>query len=198
MKLYQVEKCPFAHRARIVLEEKKLPYDVVFFARGQRPAELEALSPDARSPTLFDGDTRVWDSLIVCEYLDERYPDEPILPRDPAVRSRARLLMKEVDVKLGPIARPILDELAYKTSAPDERKVADAVGRVRVALGAWQSRLEASPFLLGSDFTLADIALFTPLVELTSVLGDRDDILSGFSLLRTWRDRVATRPSTAY
>ena len=198
MKLYQVEKCPFAHRARIVLEEKKLPHEVVFFARGKRPAELESLSPDARSPTLFDGETRVWDSLVVCEDLDERYPDEPMLPRDPALRARARLLMKEVDTKLVPLSRPILDELVKKSGAPDEGKIAEAVGRVRAGLGAWQARLEGSQFVLGSDFTLADIALFTPIVELTSVLGERDDILSGFSLLRTWRDRVATRPSTAY
>lgn len=201
MKLYQVEKCPFAHRVRVVLEEKKLPYEVEFFTRGMRPAELEALSPDARSPTLFDGDVRVWDSLVICEYLDERYADDPILPRDPALRARVRLMMKEVDSKLVPLGQPILDEISYKESkagAPDETKVAEAMGRVRAALETWQSRLESSPFLLDSDFTLADIALFTPLVELTFVLGERDDILSGFSQLRTWRDRVATRPSAAY
>ena len=69
MKLFLLRGCPFAHRATIVLQEKKLDFEPVFFARGKRPAELEVASPYAKSPTLFDGDATVWDAQIVIEYL---------------------------------------------------------------------------------------------------------------------------------
>jgi glutathione S-transferase len=198
MKLYQVEKCPYAHRARVVLEEKKLGYEVSYFAGGKRPAELEALGPGARSPTLFDGEVRVWDSLVVCEYLDERYPETPLLPRDPAGRARARILMKEVEAKFVASARPIEEELVHHPTSPNEAKIAEAMRRARESLEPWQARLDKTPFLLGSDFSMADIALFTPIVGIDRLLGARGDLLAGFPAISAWRDRVAARPSTAY
>src|SRR4051812_10715929 len=114
MKLYQVRQCPFAHRARIVLEEKQLAYEVEYFERKARPAELEALGDDARSPTLFDGDDRVFESTIVIEFLDEKYPSKKLMPADPAGRARVRLSMKETESKLAPTLGPIVQEVVYK------------------------------------------------------------------------------------
>src|SRR5216683_6497250 len=82
MKLYLLHRCPFAHRATIVLQEKQLAFEPVFFQPAKRPPELEAVGPFAKSPTLFDGDTRVWDSQIVIEYLEDRYPVPSLLPAD--------------------------------------------------------------------------------------------------------------------
>jgi RNA polymerase-associated protein len=199
MKLYQVAGCPFAHRARIVLEEKKLPYEVAYFEPRSRPAELTAISPDAKSPTLLDDDgkTRVWDSLVVVEYLDERYPDVALMPRDAAARARARLCMREIDAKLLPTMGPVVEEVVYKEAGPrDEGKVQAAIAQFHRALVPWQARLEHSTFLLGDTFTLADIALFTPIVSLVRLVGQGGEIPSTLGILRAWRDRIALRPST--
>ena len=201
MKLYQVAGCPFAHRARIVLEEKKLPYEIAYFEPRNRPAELAAISPDARSPTLLDdgGNTRVWDSLVVIEYLDERYPDVPFMPRDAPARARVRLLMREVDAKLLPTMGPIVEEVVHKAAGPrDEAKVEAGIGQFRKALAPWQVRLEDQTFLLGDMLTLADIALFTPIASMIRLVGERGEIPESLTVLRAWRDRIAARPSTAY
>jgi glutathione S-transferase len=201
MKLYQVTGCPFAHRARIVLEEKKLRYDVSYFDRQNRPAELVAISPDARSPTLLDDDgkTRVWDSLVVIEYLEERYSDVPLMPKDAASRARMRLFMREVDAKVFPAMGPVVGEVVHKPAgARDESKVQAGLAQFREALAPWQAYLEGRPFLMGNEFTLADIALFTPLFGMVRLVGEAGEIPEAFTALRTWRDRVAARPSTAY
>jgi glutathione S-transferase len=201
MKLYQVAGCPFAHRARIVLEEKKLPYEVAYFEPHSRPAELAAISPDAKSPTLLedDGQTRVWESLVVIEYLDERYPDVTLMPRGAADRARARLLMREVDAKLLPTMGPVVAEVVYKKVGPrDEGKVQAGIAQFRDGLVPWQARLEHQPFLLGDTFTLADITLFTPIFSMVRLLGAGGEIPEALTSLRAWRDRIAARPSVAY
>jgi len=201
MKLYQVTGCPFAHRARIVLEEKKLRYDVSYFDRQNRPAELVAISPDARSPTLLDDDgkTRVWDSLVVIEYLEERYPDVPLMPKDAATRAIVRLLMRDVDAKVSPALGPVVGEVVFKPEGSrDESKVQAGLAQFREALVPWQARLEGRPFLMGDVLTLADIALFTPIFGMVRLAGQIGDIPETFTALRTWRDRIAARASTAY
>ncbi len=201
MKLYQVPKCPFAHRARIMLEEKGLAYEVEYFKPRERPEVLTRLNPDARSPTLFDAahDTWVWDSVVVAEYLEERYPEVALLPKDPGARARARLLIHEADTKLHPIGYPIVAEMVHKGPAPpDEAKVTAALAQLRTALEPWNARVAQQPFLLGQTFTLADIVLYTPLFSLVGLLGSRAEPTPALSHLHAWRERIAARPTTAY
>jgi glutathione S-transferase len=200
MKLYQVKGCPFAHRARIVLEEKKLPCEIVYYSPRQRPAELDSVSPDARSPTLFDDDgARVWDSLIVIEYLEERHPEVRLMPEAARDRARARLLMREVEAKVFSTMGPIEQEMVHKAAGErDEARVREAVLKYRDALGPWEARVTGQPYLLGDAFTLADVAFFTPLAGMVRLLADEGEIPEKLGALRAWRDRVASRPSTAY
>jgi glutathione S-transferase len=201
MKLYQVAGCPFAHRARIVLEEKKLRYDVSYYEPRSRPAELVAISPDARSPTLLDdgGDTQIWDSLVVIQYIDERYPDVALMPKDAIDRARVRLSMRDVDTKLLPAMGPIVEEVVHKGAGPrDESKVQAGIAKFRDALAPWEARLERRAFLLGDVLTLADITLFTPIFSMVRMVGESGNIPESLTKLRAWRDRMGARPSTAY
>jgi glutathione S-transferase len=201
MKLFQAPGCPYAHRARIVLEEKSLPHEVVYFQPYQRPPELLAVGPDARSPTLFDdtAGTCVWDSLVVIEYLEEQYPDVPLMPTAAIGRAAARLLMRDVETKLLSALGVCAMELVHKPSGTaDPAIVRDGIARYRAALVPWEARVEGRTFLAGERITLADIVLFTPIasaIRLLQVEGDIPDSLPG---LRAWRDRIAARPSTAY
>jgi len=201
MKLYQVAKCPFAHRARVVLEEKRLAYEVEYFKPRDRPAELTRLSADARSPTLFDAahDTWVWDSVVVAEYLEERYPQVPLLPSDPGARAQARLLIREAETKALAPGEVIVEEMVHRKPAPpNEARVSEALAQMHTALEPWNARLEQRPFLLGDAFTLADIVLYTPLYGLLGLLGPRAEPAPSLPHLHAWRERIAARPSTAY
>jgi glutathione S-transferase len=199
MRLYQVAGCPYAHRVRMVLEEKRLSYAVEYFESGARPAPLVQLSEAAKSPTLFDSahDTWVWDSLVVAEYLEDRYPAVALLPADAGARARARSLMREVDSKLHPCVTAIEEQVVHRKPAPpDEAKVSEALARVHAGLEPWNERLQRQRFLVGDEFTLADIALYTPLFALVGFLGKSGEVPLALSDLRDWYDRVAARPST--
>lgn len=200
MKIYQIERCPFAHRARMVLNEKELEHTVVYFESGHRPSELVDVSPDARSPTLFDEAhaTWVWDSAVVAEYLEDRYPELPLLPSDAGLRARARLLMREVGEKVMPSAGPLSEEFVHKP--PGERdfsRVDSLLPRLHRALEPWEARLAKQPFLLGDAFSLADIWLYTPLVSVAGLVGWERLIPKTLPGLAGWRDRIAARSASA-
>jgi glutathione S-transferase len=200
-KIYQTRGCPFAHRARIVLEEKKLAYEVEYFQPFERPAVLTAVSPDAKSPTLFDEEAGsvVWNSLVVIEYLNERYPGIELMSNDALGRAHVRLAMRDVEDKLMPAGYRIADEFVHKTASErNEANVKAGVSDVRAALVPWDTRLESKTYLVGERFSLADITLFTPLYSLVRLVGSEADIPEALTNLRSWRDRIAARPSTVY
>ena len=193
MKLFLLYRCPFAHRATIVLQEKGLAFEPVFFERGKRPPELEGAGNYARSPTLFDGDTTVWDAGIVIEYLEERYPSPALLPASAKGRATARMLVSRVGQEIGVHAGTCAVELVYKPK-PDETKVAKAKSDFLDALGPWDQLLEGRSFLIEDTLSLADVTLYTlfPAMKgLTDI-----EIPAERPHLRAWYDRMTARKTT--
>jgi RNA polymerase-associated protein len=193
MKLYLLAGCPFAHRATIALQEKGLEFEPVFFQAKQRPRELDEAGPFAKSPTLFDGETVVWDAQVVLEYLEDRFPHRPLLPADAAGRAEARMLMTRTNQELGPIGAAMAAELFFKPS-PDPAQLADAKARFVAALPWWNERLTGRDFLLGSSLTLADIPLYT---MFTTPLRAGAEIPPELGALRAWHERIQSRPAAA-
>jgi len=192
MRLYLVQGCPFAHRASFALQEKRIAFESRFFQQGKRPPELEELGPNAKSPTLFDGDVRVWDSQIVLEYLEDRYPDLPLLPGHADLRARARMLAALVAQELGAHVGTAALETIYKPQ-PDEAKVADARRGFIAGLDVWDQRLAGREFLVGDALSLADVTLYTVFPSMERLTGVQIPI--GHTHLRAWHDRIASRPS---
>jgi len=193
MKLFLLHRCPFAHRATFVLQEKGLSFEPIFFEQGKRPPELEALGPYAKSPTLIDGDTSVWDSQIVIEYLEDRYPDPPLLPSDAARRAEIRMLGARAAQELASKLGTVVVERLYK-SQPDEAKITEAKREFIQALDAWDQQLENRAFLVGDALSLADVTLYTifPAMLRQADIG----IPEHRKHLRAWHDRMAARPSS--
>ena len=101
MKLIDAARCPFCARARIALAEKGLEHEVVAVDLSDRPQWLVELNPPSgRVPVLDDGFV-LPESEVIMEYLDDRYPEHPLLPADPVERARARLLVSRFDDNLG-------------------------------------------------------------------------------------------------
>lgn len=101
MKLVDAARCPYCARVRIVLAEKGLEPETVVVDLGDRPQWLFDLNPPGgRVPVLDDGFV-LPESGVIMEYLDERYPERPLLPADPAERAQARLLVHRFDDNLG-------------------------------------------------------------------------------------------------
>ena len=181
--LYDAPRCPFCARTRIVLAEKGVPYDTVTIDLADRPAWLvEHNPPDGRVPVLEEDGWTLPESSVIDEYLEERYPDPPLLPEDPGERAAARLLVFCFDETLGD------PYYAYR------REGAGAAEWLALGLGQLEAMLGATPFLTGARFGLADVSYIPWLLRLRGLLGVS---LDSYPAISGWLERCADRPSIA-
>lgn len=181
--IYDAARCPYCARVRIVLAEKNVPHELVAVDLDERPAFLYELNPPkGRVPILEQEAFLLPESAVVNEYLEERYPDPPLLPADPADRARVRLLVSRFD-ELGD---PYYDLYFRRPSASRER--------LHAALAALDARLAASPYLAGGAYTLADVAYVPWILRLESRLGVD---VAPYAALSEWVERLLERPAIA-
>lgn len=149
------------HRVRLVLAAKGVSYERVTVDEGKPPEDLIDLNAAGTLPTLVDRDLVLYDTAVICEYLDERYPHPPLMPVDPLSRARLRLAMVRIEQEW----LPLLDVIrAGGRPADTARK------RLREALLASMPLFKASKFFLNPEMSLAD-CLIAPLVWRLSTLG---------------------------
>ena len=194
IRLYDYPDCPFCQKVRIVLAEKDLEYERVHvdLHKGeQKSPEFLKLNPYGKVPVLIDEDVVVYDSTIIDEYLDEEYPNPPLMPEDSAGRARVRQLEDFCDNSFMPPAGFVLAEI-HKPEAEREaerlRRYQAEIGRV---LGRLEAALDGKPFLVG-EFSLADVA-FAPRVMILGQLGVEVD--PRLHNVAAWIGRLRERPS---
>jgi glutathione S-transferase len=193
LRLYVLQGCPFGHRAAIALAEKQLPFERVAFERGKRPPELEAVSPRAKSPTLFDGQARVYESLAVLEYLEDKYPQLPLMPPTAEGRAEARMFIARVTEELAPRVGAVVAESTSPNQ--DGKKLAAALQQLMDNLPTWDRQLAMRTFAVAEALSLADIALYPFFPVLRRAAGVK--IGGDLPHLRAWLERMQARPSTA-
>ena len=142
------------HRARLVLAAKAVAYERVLVDPGKPPQDLIDLNPYVTTPTLVERDLTLFDTSVVCEYLDERYPHPPLMPIDPL--SRARLRVTSVRIEK--------DWLSEIETIREGGRVADAARkRLREHLLTSVPLFKASKFFLNPEMSLVD-CLVAPVV----------------------------------
>ena len=99
--LYDAARCPYCARVRIALAEKGIPYEPVAIDLSNRPAWLYEKNPAGRVPVLEEDTLVLPESLVIMEYLDERYPEPALLPADPAARALERWRVHRFDDEVG-------------------------------------------------------------------------------------------------
>jgi RNA polymerase-associated protein len=180
--LYDAPRCPYCARVRIVLAEKDVPYESVVVDLSDRPAWLlEHNPPDGRVPVLEEDGWVLPESAVVDEYLEERFPEPPLLPADPGERAAARLVVFRFDA----LGKP------YYALRREESGAAE---RVEHALEGLDTLLRAAPFLTGRSFGLADVAYLPWLLRLRDLMGIS---LERHAALVRWLDTCCERPSVA-
>ncbi|MFY7896718.1 MAG: glutathione S-transferase N-terminal domain-containing protein, partial [Phycisphaerales bacterium] len=93
MTLYSGTTCPFSHRCRIVLYEKGMDFQILDVDLMNKPEDLAVMNPYNRTPVLVERDLILYESNIINEYIDERFPHPQLMPADPQMRARARLIL---------------------------------------------------------------------------------------------------------
>jgi glutathione S-transferase len=99
--LYDAARCPFCARVRIVLAEKRIPYEPVAIDLANRPAWLYEKNPTGKVPILEEDTLVLPESSVIMEYLEERYPEPALLPADPAQRALERWRVLRFGAELG-------------------------------------------------------------------------------------------------
>ena len=179
--LYDADRCPYCARVRIVLAEKDVEYETVVIDLDDRPAWIYEKNPTGRVPVLEEDVFILPESAVINEYLNERYPEPPLLPADPAARALVRVLIFRFD----DLSKPYY---ALRRGEDGARPRLDA------ELAKLDRLLETQPFLTGSEFGLADVA-YVPWILRARERMDVD--LHPFPALSEWVERLSERPSVA-
>ncbi len=151
MILYSRADDPAAHAIRLVLAEKGVSAKVIEVSEAAPPEDLLNLNPYGTIPTLVAREVTLYDPRIISEYLDERYPHPPLLPPDPVLRARVRLLVTEVGADWYDLCGEICNG-AGREKARARRELTEAVL-------ASDEIFAAAPYLLSETFGLADCSV---------------------------------------
>lgn len=151
MTLYSADNCPLSHRVRIVLNEKSITADIINVNVNELPEDLIDLNPYNSTPTLVDRDLVLYNSQIIMEYLDERFPHPPLMPVDPVSRARSRIMLYRIDKDW----YSLLDNINGDNAAQAEN------GRkaIRDGLTVIAPIFVKKPYFMSDEFTLVDACL---------------------------------------
>ncbi len=196
--LYHLWLCPYARKVRIALNEKKLEFQLQRERVWERREAFLALNPAGEVPVLVEEDgTVIADSTVICEYLDEAWPDNPLLAKDPSSRAEARRLAAWFDLKFQlEVTRNLVDEKVTKRmlglGQPSSEAIRAGFANLSHHLDYIDYLIERRNWLAGADFSVADIAAAAQL-SCIDYLGDVrwDD----HPPAKLWYARIKSRPS---
>ncbi|HKA32449.1 MAG TPA: glutathione S-transferase family protein [Candidatus Binatia bacterium] len=194
IKLYDFASSPNCQRVIVVMEEKKLPYEKVpvdLKKMEQKKPDFLKLNPYGKVPVIIDGATVLYESLIINEYLEEKYPETPLLPKDPGKRAKARILLDYGMNHLDGSYQKIRKEMMKDEKERDQRLIEDARRELRHLLGRLERELGDQPYLAG-EFSLVDAALIPRFLRLAGMGVLPDPSLPNMA---KWIERMKQRPS---
>jgi glutathione S-transferase len=186
----------YFNKARLSLLEKGIEFQM---DAGCKPSQDEALlerSPMGKVPFLeVDGKTLI-ESDVICEYLEDAYPQKPLLPRDPLERARVRELVLILELHLELVVRRLYPFVFFGQAPNDEAKKAVEKALPK-GLRALKSRAKFAPYIAGGEFTLADCAAFVhlPLVSLSTKLAYGRDFLEDMPQVKPYLRMLGERPA---
>jgi glutathione S-transferase len=191
---------PASRQVRLALAEKRLPFADHIERYWERPASLSALNPSGLTPVLVekDGDTRVvvCESHAILEHLEERWPETPLLAKDPAERAEARRLSqwfeRQFDAEVnGYLLREKMEKRLHGLGSPDHAAMRSGREALRRHLRMIEDLLGVRNWLAGDQMSIGDFAAAAHL-SVIDYFGDvpwRD-----FPLTKTWYVRLKCRP----
>ena len=152
MTLFSSPSDPWSHRARLVLAEKGLAIETIDVDPAKLPEDLLDLNPYHSVPTLVDRDLVLYDSRVIIDYLDERFPHPPLMPIDPITRAQFRVALYRLERDWYGLAREIEADAAGKGAAQSRKVLTEAIS-------ASAEVFKAKPFFLSDEFSLVDASI---------------------------------------
>jgi RNA polymerase-associated protein len=184
MILYSGTSCPFSQRCRIVLHEKGMDFEIKDIDLHEKPELIAAMNPYNQVPVLVERDLTLYESNIINEYIDERFPHPQLMPADPVMRARARLMLYNMERDLFSLL-PDINRGAQKVAEK-------ARGVVRDSLTQIAPMLAKQKHLLGDEYSMLDVAL-APLLWRLDYLGIQ--LPKQAAPLLKYAERIFSRPA---
>ena len=151
MTLFSNPTCFYSHRARLVMAEKSIHIDLVDVDGVNLPEDLIDLNPYHSVPTLVDRDLVLYDSRVIIEYLDERFPHPPLMPVDPVSRAQFRLALFRIESDWF----SLLGDIEHGT----EKRKLQAKKALTESLINSAEVFSVMPYFLSAEFSLLDCSI---------------------------------------
>ena len=179
--------CPYVQRAAIVLAEKGVAFERRDIDLADKPDWFLQVSPLGKTPVLLVGGEALFESAVICEYLDETLAP-PLHPADPLERARHRAWVE--------FGSSVLNGIAALYTAADDEALARRAEDLRARLERLEATLGAGPWFAGPRFSIVDAA-FAPVFRYFDVFEAIGDFgfFAGLPKLRAWRAALSVRPS---
>lgn len=197
MKVYGALISPFVRKVVVALKLKGLDYELVTVIPGATPPEYQSLSPLKKIPAFEDGDTAMCDSSVICEYLEEQYPDIPLRPNTPALKAKSRWFEEYADSKLielcgggiffERIGKPLMMQLPT-----DEAKVTETIEVLLPEQLAYLESVLPEDGFVFEEFGICDISLAGPFIN--AGYADYHPDPTQWPKLTSYLERVKTQP----
>jgi RNA polymerase-associated protein len=151
MTLYSGSTDPYSHRCRIVLFEKDMDFEIIDVDMHNKPEEIASISPSGKMPVLVERDLILTESNIINEYIDERFPHPQLMPPDPVMRARARLVLFNFEHDLFTHVNTLEHSLS-KASDKARQEIRDSLSQLTPIL-------TKQKFLMNDEFSMLDVAI---------------------------------------
>jgi len=184
MTLYSGSTCPYSHRCRIVLFEKDMDFEIIDVDMHNKPEEVASISPSGKMPVLIERDLILTESNIINEYIDERFPHPQLMPPDPVMRARARLVLFNFEHDLFTHVNTLEHSLG-KGSDKARQEIRDSISQLTPIL-------TKQKYLMNDEFSMLDVAI-APLLWRLEHYGI--DLPKVAAPVLKYRERLFSRPA---
>ena len=151
MTLYSGTTCPFSQRCRNVLYEKGMDFQIVDVDLHNKPEDLAVMNPYNQVPVLVERDLILYESNIINEYIDDRFPHPQLMPADPVMRARARLFLFRFENEMFSHVETL--------EKGNQRSVDKARAAIRDNLAQIAPVFAKQKYMLGDEFSMLDVAI---------------------------------------
>ena len=188
----------YHNKVLIALLEKGVPYEEDCTVTPSQKEEYLTLSPMGKVPYAQIDGARLCESEVIIEYLEDAYPQKPLLPREPLARAKVRELATVIELHLELVARRLYGAVFFGGSVSDSTKESVAKDLAK-GVRAFKTLAKFDPFVAGKELSLADCAaaVHLPLVSLSTKLAYGRDVLEEIPQVKPYLKMLGERPAFA-
>ncbi|HHU93529.1 MAG TPA: glutathione S-transferase [Alcaligenaceae bacterium] len=187
MVLYSGTTCPFSQRCRFVLFEKGMDFEVRDIDLYNKPEDISVMNPYGQVPILVERELILYESNIINEYIDERFPHPQLMPADPTMRARTRLFLFNFERELFSQVSILEDRNDADTKAQDQARQ-----KIRDGLAQIAPILTKNKYMLGEEFSMLDVAIAPLLWRLDHY---NIELPKSAAPIQKYGERVFSRPA---